>query len=100
MRDMFTRIESNRGVAGCYSNGTVGTQFGTGYAGTPTCTLGIAAQNAQAVADMTAWHALLLGSADTRSRNNIGAMIGSRGVTTPYDAVNSIVLLSYVAQSM
>jgi len=100
MRDMFNRIESNRGVAGCYSNGTVGTQFGTGYAGTPTCTLGIAAQNAQAVADMTAWHALLLGSAETQSGNKIGAMIGARGCITQIDAVNNIYMMSVVWQGM
>ena len=76
MRDMLNRIESNRAVAGCYSNGTVGTQFGTEYAGTPTCTLGSAAQNAQAVADITGWNALLLGSAETKGGNKIGAMIG------------------------
>src|SRR6266699_3449525 len=39
MRDMFNRIESNRSVAGCYSYGTVGPYFGTGYADTPTCSL-------------------------------------------------------------
>src|SRR5260370_38234763 len=40
MRDMLNRIEADRAVAGCHSNGTGGTQFGTGYAGTPSCTLG------------------------------------------------------------
>ena len=100
MRDMLNRIESNRAVAGCYSNGTVGTQFGTEYAGTPTCTLGSAAQNAQAVADITAWNALLLGSAETQSGNKIGAMIGARGCITQTDAANNIYMISVVWQGM
>ncbi len=100
MRDMLNRIESNRSVAGCYSNGTVGTQFGTGYAGTPTCTLGSAAQNAQAVADITAWNALLLGSAETQGANKIGAMIGARGCITQLDAANNIYMISVVWQGM
>jgi type IV pilus assembly protein PilV len=100
MRDMFNRIESNRAVAGCYSNGTVGTQFGTEYAGTPTCTLGSAAQNAQAVADITAWNALLLGGAETKSGNKIGAMIGARGCITQLDAANNIYMISVVWQGM
>ncbi len=84
------------------SNGTVGTQFGTEYAGTPTCTLGSAAQQAQAVADMTAWNALLLGSAETQtlSGNKIGAMIGARGCITQIDAANSIYMISVVWQGM
>ena len=102
MRDMLNKIESNRSVAGCYSNGTVGTQFGTEYAGTPTCTLGSAAQQAQAVADMTAWNALLLGSAETQtlSGNKIGAMIGARGCITQIDAANNIYMISVVWQGM
>ncbi len=100
MRDMLNRIESNRAVAGCYSNGTVGTQFGTEYAGTPTCTLGSAAQNAQAVADMIDWNALLLGSAETKGGNKIGAMIGARGCITQIDAANKIYMISVVWQGM
>jgi len=100
MRDMLNRIESNRAVAGCYSNGTVGTQFWTGYVGPPTCTLGSAAQNAQAVADMTDWNALLLGSAETKGGNKIGAMIGARGCITQIDAANKIYMISVVWQGM
>ncbi len=100
MRDMLNKIESNRAVAGCYSNGTVGTQFGTGYTDTPTCTLGSAAQNAQAVADITAWNALLLGSAETQGANKIGAMIGARGCITQIDAANNIYMISVVWQGM
>ena len=100
MRDMFNRIESNRAVAGCYSNGTVGTQFGTGYAGTPTCGLGTAAQNAQAVADMTAWNSSLLGSAETQAGNKVGAMIGAIGCITQIDPANNIYMISVAWQGM
>jgi type IV pilus assembly protein PilV len=100
MRDMLNRINSNRAVAACYSNGPAGTQFGTGYAGAPTCASGTPAQNAQAVADMTAWHAALLGSAETLSGTGVGAMIGARGCITQIDAVNKIYMVSVVWQGM
>src|SRR5258708_13145315 len=35
MRDMFNRIESTRGGAGCYSNGTAGPQFRTAMSPPP-----------------------------------------------------------------
>lgn len=100
MQDMLNRINSNRAVASCYSNAAAGTQFGTGYGGTPTCTSGTPAQNAQAVADMTQWNALLLGGAEAQSGTNVGAMIGARGCITQIDPANNIYMISVVWQGM
>ena len=100
VRDMTGRINSNRGVAACYSNGPAGIQLGTGYGGTPSCLVGTAAQNAQAVADMTEWNAQLLGSAETQGASKVGAMIGARGCITQIDAANNIYMVTVVWQGL
>jgi type IV pilus assembly protein PilV len=100
MRDMLVRINSNRAVAACYSNGLAGTQFGTGYNGTPACLLGTPAQNAQAVSDMTDWNAALLGSAESQGAAKVGAMIGARGCVTQIDAANNIYMVAVVWQGL
>ena len=85
--DMADRINANRKAPQCYAI-TTDTVNGTPYLGTgnntpPTCTAwGTAALQATAVADMTAWQNLLLGSAETAGGTNIGAMIGARGCVT------------------
>jgi type IV pilus assembly protein PilV len=100
LEDMRNRIEANRGVATCYANGPTGAQLGTGYGGTPTCVAGTAAQNAQAVADMTDWNAQLLGSAESKSGTKVGAMLGARGCVSEIDAANRIYLISVAWQGM
>lgn len=82
VQDMVNRINANRKAAGCYAiAGFLGTD-GTGHAATPTCTTGTAAQNARAVADLTEWDSLLLGSAEKSGSNDVGAMLGARGCVT------------------
>lgn len=106
LQDMANRINANRVVASCYSNGTTGMQLGTASTATPTCTLGNAEQNAQAVNDMTAWNSLLLGSAEvttpsgTSPGSNVGAMIGARGCITLIDSTNNIYMISVVWQGL
>lgn len=100
LRDMVNRINANRAVAACYSNGSAGMTLGTGYTGTPSCTLGNAQQNAQALADMTAWNALLLGTAEVAAGTNVGAMIGARGCIRLVDATNSIYMISVAWQGL
>ncbi len=100
LQDMRNRIEANRAVVSCYSNGPTGMQLGTGYAGTPSCASGTAAQNAQAVADMTQWNTLLLGSAETNSGTKVGAMLGALGCITQIDAVNNVYLITVAWQGL
>lgn len=100
LQDMRNRIEANRAVASCYSNGPTGTQLGTGYAGTPSCTGGTATQDAQAVADMTDWNALLLGSAESSSGTKVGAMLGARGCILQIDAANNVYLITVAWQGL
>lgn len=88
MQDMVSRINTNRKAAACYAiaaadgTGFLGTA-GTGHAGTPTCGVGTAQQQARAVGDMTEWSNLLLGSAEVASdASKVGAMLGARGCVT------------------
>lgn len=99
-QDMADRINANRKVASCYSNGATGMQLGTGYSGTPACAAGSAQQNTRAVDDMTAWNARLLGSAEVLSGSNVGAMIGARGCVNQIDAANRIYLVSVAWQGL
>jgi len=97
LQDMVARINANRNAAGCYaftpdtipSPATSATFLGTSSTFTPACTLaGVTAQQqAQAVADMTAWNALLLGASEKSDGNNVGVMVGARGCIN-YDGSN------------
>lgn len=83
LQDMVDRINANRKVAACYAittNATNGTPYlGTSSSVTPACASGTAAQLARANDDLTAWHSMLSGSAETQGGSNVGAMIGARG---------------------
>ena len=100
LQDMRNRIEANRAVVSCYSNGPTGMQLGTGYAGTPSCAAGSAAQSALAVADMSQWNQILLGSAESSGGTKVGAMLGARGCITQIDAVNNVYLITVAWQGL
>jgi type IV pilus assembly protein PilV len=84
VQDMVDRINANRKTAGCYGFTPIpdtGSVFvGTG-ASAATCTgaFGTSQTRARADADVAAWHALLKGSAEALSGNQVGAMVGARG---------------------
>lgn len=99
-QDMADRINANRKVITCYSNGATGMQLGTGYSGTPACTAGNAQQNDRAVADMTAWNNLLTGSAEVSGTDKIGAMIGARGCVNQIDPVTQTYIVSVAWQGL
>jgi type IV pilus assembly protein PilV len=98
VQDMVDRINANRKVASCYSNGTTGTTLGTDASTPASCTSGTAEQNARANADLAAWDLLLRGSAETSTTgvdckatpgSCVGAMIGARGCIR-YDASTEV----------
>ncbi|MEK6592716.1 MAG: type IV pilus modification protein PilV [Pseudomonadota bacterium] len=99
-QDMADRINANRKVITCYSNGATGMQLGTGYSGTPACAAGNTQQNARAVADMTAWNSLLTGSAEVLSGSNVGAMIGARGCVDQIDPATQTYIVSVAWQGL
>ncbi len=86
LQDMAGRLNANRKVASCYAftaNAATGTPY-LGVAGAtavavPACTAGTAAQNAQAIQDMTDWDDMLTGAAETSAGAAVGAMVGARG---------------------
>jgi len=83
LQDMVNRINTNRKAAACYAittDATSGTPYvGTGYTGTPACSVGTAEQRARAISDLTEWSSLLQGSAEKSGGTNVGAMLGARG---------------------
>ena len=84
--DMVERLNNNRITAPCFAV-TTDTSVGSPYFGdpsaavTPTCSASNPADNAMAVAAMTAWDNLLSGAAEQKgaSATKVGAMIGARG---------------------
>jgi type IV pilus assembly protein PilV len=100
-QNMADRINANRGVATCYSNGATGMQLGTGYSGTPACGAGTAPQNNRAARDMADWHNQLLGSAESDpTLGNVGAMIGARGCITEINAATRTYMVSIAWQGL
>ena len=91
VQDMVDRINANRKVAQCYSKGTAGIQLGKDSTDTsPACAAGSdPQQQARAIADLVAWHNLLLGSAEVSGTSKIGAMIDARGCVN-YDATAEV----------
>ncbi|MDG2540078.1 type IV pilus modification protein PilV [Dyella jiangningensis] len=79
VQDMVSRINANRQVADCYSNGTTGLTAGNVSTALPTCSSGTKAQATTANNDLTAWQNSLLGAAEITGGSKVGAMIGAVG---------------------
>ena len=86
LQDMVSRLNANRQAIGCYASGASATVMGTATVPPAACTGGTDAQRAMAVADLAAWNAALLGSAETDGSNKVGAMIGAVGCIEAIDA--------------
>lgn len=84
LQDMYGRINANRRVSSCYAfTGSDGTPYlGSAATAVPVCTTGTAAQNIQAVQDMTDWSDSLTGAAEISAGDKVGAMTGARGCVT------------------
>jgi len=95
VQDMANRINANRRVASCYSNGTAGVQLGGSSNTIPACTAAGSntQQQTQAVADLTAWRDLINGQAETQvnsgTTQKLGGMIGAIGCVT-LDATDTV----------
>jgi type IV pilus assembly protein PilV len=88
LQDMVDRINANRKVASCYSNGASGVTLSSSASSPtiPACAAGSATQNAQAAADLTAWDGLLRGQSEFHGPPSApvprGAMVGGVGCIT------------------
>lgn len=103
LSDFVARINANRKAARCYevTDPAAGSPY-LGYESTlaPSCMAwGTAALQAQAVADLTAWDALLKGAAETVDGSSVGAMIGARGCVS-YDAARDLYQISIAWQGL
>lgn len=87
VQDMASRINANRQIATCYSNGATGLDTSQAL---PTCASGTAAQAATANADLTAWKNALQGASETSGGAKVGAMIGAIGCIDQVDAANQV----------
>lgn len=92
VQDMAERLNANRKVATCYSNGATGLQLNASSSTIPGCTAGSVQQQTQAAADLTAWSNMIKGQAEigTKTSEKLGAMIGAVGCVTLEDPANNI----------
>jgi len=103
MSDIVQRINANRKAARCYAvtDAALGAPYlGSGNAAAAACTAwGTTVLQTRAVADLTAWDALLKGAAETYAGASVGAMIGARGCVS-YDATNDAYRISVAWQGL
>jgi len=94
--DMMDRINNSRTTASCYAittNVTTGAPFfGEGTTVTPACSASNPADQAMAIASMTAWNDLLQGGGEQKGAGatKVGAMIGARGCVS-YDTTTEYI---------
>lgn len=109
VQNMVDRMQANRLVVDCYSNGAEGISLGTSatlagnYAeGVTGCESGATQSlNDRADEDLTAWHQLLLGSSvQNEDDDSIGAMIGARGCVTQINAAEQLYRVTVAWQGM
>lgn len=102
VQDMADRLNANRKVATCYSNGATGVKLGTGSSntGVPACTAGNAQQQTRAAGDLATWDNMLKGQAELQSGTKLGATIGAIGCVTLDDAANNVYLIAVSWQGL
>lgn len=85
LQDLVDRMQANRLRAACYAltDASSGSPFaGTDATTLPVCGTGASASELVALADLTAWSSALLGAAEVKDGNNVGAIIAARGCIT------------------
>ncbi len=104
VQDMVDRINVNRQVVACYSNGANGETFGTDVTfASDVQDCGGSAQQNRADSDMLAWHNALLGASEKDADDatiNLGAMIDARGCIEQVDAANRLYRVTVAWQGL
>ena len=100
VQDMADRLNANRKVAACYSNGATGLQLDADSATIPNCTMGNAQQQTQVAVDLKAWSNMLKGQSETQSTSKLGVMIGAVGCVTLDDAADNVYLIAVSWQGL
>jgi type IV pilus assembly protein PilV len=103
LSDFVQRINTNRKAARCYaiSDPAAGSPYlGYDSGASPSCTAWATADlQSRAVADLTAWDALLKGAAETMDGASVGAMMGARGCIS-YDPASDAYRISIAWQGL
>ena len=102
LQDMVGRLSSNNKAAACYAitDPASGAPYlGNGAAAPANCGIGTAAQQITALNDLTQWHQLLTGAAETDAGSQTGAMIGARGCVA-FDAIANVYVVSVAWQGL
>lgn len=102
LQDMVGRLSANNKAAACYAftDPASGAPY-LGYGGTlpSNCGIGTIAQQSTALNDLTQWHQLLAGAAETDAGIQIGAMIGARGCIA-FDAATNVYVITVAWQGL
>ena len=98
--DMSDRMNNSRTTSSCFVSAASKYYGDTANPPALACSASNAADQAMAIASMTAWHDLLQGAGETKSVGGgvtkVGAMIGARGCVT-YDSATEYLNTSSVA---
>lgn len=100
LQDMAARLNANRQAAPCYAGAGAMTVVGSTIVPPPACTAGTDAQRALATADVAAWSAALLGSAESEGGKAVGAMIGAVGCIEAVDIPSQIYRVTVAWQGL
>lgn len=102
LQDMVGRLSANNKAAACYAltDPASGAPY-LGYGGAlpGNCGIGTIAQQTTANNDLTQWHQMLAGAAETDGDVQIGAMIGARGCIA-FDAATNLYVVTVAWQGL
>lgn len=102
LQDMVGRLSSNSKAAACYAltDPASGAPYlGSGGTLPANCGIGTVAQQTTALNDLTQWHQMLAGAAETDGEVQTGAMIGARGCIA-FDAATNVYVVTVAWQGM
>ena len=113
IQGMVDKININRRVVACYSNGATGITVGKGVTqgNLPSCTMTALVLDGDTVAisqterdradaDIDEWHDLLLGTSEKKGSDNVGAMIDARGCIVAVNAADRLYRVTVAWQGM
>lgn len=102
LQDMVGRLSANNKAAACYALTDLASgapYLGYGGALPANCGIGTITQQNTAINDLTQWHQLLAGTAETDGGVQVGAMIGARGCIA-FDAATNVYIVTVAWQGL
>lgn len=102
LQDMVGRLSSNNKAAACYALTDLASgapYVGYGGAAPANCGIGTLAQQTTALSDLSQWHQMLAGAAETDGEVQVGAMIDARGCIA-FDAATNVYVVTVAWQGL